>query len=99
MSRIKRKFTPAFKAKVAIEAIKEQQTLRELSNKYNVHGNQISKWKSDLLASASTTFERGRAGRTSQELAEKEQENLHKIIGEQKVEIDFLKKNLKKLGV
>ena len=48
-TRSRRKFTAEFKAKVAMEALQEKLTLTELSKKYDVHPNQITKWKSQLL--------------------------------------------------
>ncbi|RZK99030.1 MAG: hypothetical protein EOO89_31530 [Pedobacter sp.] len=55
--RVRRNFSPDFKAKVAIEALKEQLTLSELASKYQVHPNQISEWKKQLLASGASVFE------------------------------------------
>ncbi|MFC3813317.1 transposase [Lacihabitans lacunae] len=52
MKNIKRKFTSDFKLKVILEALKEQQTLAELSQKYELHPNQISVWKTEFLAKA-----------------------------------------------
>ena len=50
MKRSRRKFTAAFKAKVAIEALKERQTLAELAEKFELHPNQISQWKQKFIA-------------------------------------------------
>lgn len=52
MKRTKRKFSAAFKAKVAIEALKERQTLAQLAEKFELHSNQISLWKQEFLANA-----------------------------------------------
>ena len=52
----RRKFTPEFKAKVALEAAKEQLTLAQLSQKFEVNAVTISKWKSEFLANLSATF-------------------------------------------
>ncbi|TCZ64638.1 transposase [Flaviaesturariibacter aridisoli] len=54
----RRKFTPAFKAKVALEAIKNQQTLAELSKKFEVSAVMISRWKSEFLENMSAVFEK-----------------------------------------
>ena len=55
----RRKFTPEFKAKVAIEAIKEKETLAELSRRFNVHANIIGKWKQEFLNNSSSAFSNG----------------------------------------
>ena len=52
----RRKFTPEFKAKVALEAAKDQLTLAQLSQKFEVNAVTISKWKSEFLANLSATF-------------------------------------------
>ena len=57
MKRSRRKFTSSFKAQVAIAALKERETLAELANRFEVHVNQIGKWKQEFIASASSAFE------------------------------------------
>jgi len=61
--------------------------MQELSGKYEVHANQITKWKSEFLENASSVFET-KSGKSQEET---EAEKLYKVIGQQKVEIDFLK--------
>jgi transposase len=92
MKKTRRKFSAAFKAKVVIEALKEQMTIQELSSKFEVHPNQISTWKSDFLTNASSVFESSKAA-TKESV---DSERLYKVIGQQKVEIDFLKMVLDK---
>lgn len=87
MKRSRRKFSGAFKAKVAIEALKERMTIQELSSKFEIHPNQISTWKNEFISNASSVFE----NKSSKAEPEVEREKLFKVIGEQKVEIDFLK--------
>ncbi len=57
MKKTRRKFTSGFKAKVAIEAIKERSTLSELAEKFELHPTQITKWKKDFLENASAAFD------------------------------------------
>jgi transposase-like protein len=87
MKRTRRKFSAAFKAKVVIEALKEQMTIQELSSKFEVHPNQISTWKSEFLSNSSAVFE----NTNSKPKEDVDTEKLYKVIGKQKVEIDFLK--------
>jgi transposase len=96
MKKTRRKFKADFKAKVAIEAIKEQKTVAELCEKYSLHAGQISQWKRELLDSSPLVFDRD-AGKQDTQKLEEEQDRLHAIIGRQQVELDFLKKSFKKL--
>lgn len=89
---IKRKFTSDFKVKVVIEALSERYTIQELGRKYELHPTQISTWKNQFLQNANTVFDKP-VKDAKTEAQEKEEEYL-KLIGRQKVEIDFLKKAL-----
>jgi len=91
----RRKFTSEFKAKVALSAIKETETLAELSRKYDLHSNQIIKWKREFIENSSMAFEK----KNEFEALEKERELLLKKIGELQMDKDFLKKSLWKLGL
>lgn len=94
----RRKFTADFKAKVALEAIKNQKTLAQLSQQFEVNVITISKWKAEFLERMSLIFEREGAGQheggESPDL-----DKLYSQIGQLKVENDFLKKSAKKLGI
>lgn len=91
----RRKFSADFKAKVALEAIKNQRTLAELSQQFEVNSVTISKWKAEFLANMAAVF----GGQTSPVESESpELEKLYAQIGQLKVENDFLKKSAKKLG-
>jgi transposase len=85
----RRKFSASFKTKVVLEALKEQRTLAELSQKHNLHPQQISSWKQEFLKGAETVFRSGPKGQKTQ--VEERQDQLLKTIGELKVENDFLK--------
>ena len=67
MSRERRKHSLAFKAKVALEAIKGEQTVAELAARFEVHPNQIQTWKKALADGASATFDRGNRTNRSKE--------------------------------
>ena len=92
----RRKFTSAFKAKVALEAIKNQETLAELGKKFDVSPIVISKWKSELLDKLPGIFDR--PGSSSDEGETVDTEKLYAQIGQLKVENDFLKKVSAKIG-
>ncbi len=89
----RRKFTSKFKTKVVLEALKERISLADLAQKYDVHPNQISKWKKDFLSGAESVFDSGRRSKKTE--AEEEKDRLLRVIGQQKVEIDFLKNALR----
>ena len=94
----RRKFSSDFKAKVALEAIKNQKTLAELSQQYEVNAITISKWKAEFLEKMSLIFDReGSAQHSAGESPELDK--LYAQIGQLKVENDFLKKSARKLGI
>jgi transposase len=88
----RRKFTSSFKTKVVLAALKEQSTMAELAQKFEVHPNQISLWKREFLDKSELVFEKESKSKKSE--SEEREEQLLKIIGQQKVELDFLKKAL-----
>lgn len=92
MKRTRRKFTSAFKAKVAIEALKEKETLAELSGRFKVHVNMISKWKQEFLEKSVQVFDK--EGDREEQV---DADQLYAKIGRLELECDFLKKSLKKL--
>ena len=94
MKRIKRSFSAEFKAKVAIEALKEQKTISELAQQYELHPNQISQWKQQFLANAASTFV---AESSDTKELEKQRDELFQKVGQLTVENDFLKKALKSI--
>jgi len=89
--------TPEEKAKIALEALREDKPIHEIAQAYGVHPNQISEWKGKLLDSAPDAFRRGKGSREKELQAERDE--LVKQIGEAHVENNFLKKKAKELGV
>lgn len=93
MKKTRRKFSASFKAKVALEAIKEQSTLQELSSKHGIHSNQIVKWKKEFIENASVVFETKAQKEDKEDV---ETEKLYNKIGHMQIQIDFLKQVLGK---
>ena len=91
----RRKFSRKFKTKVALEALRERQTLSELAKKYEVHSTQISLWKKTVLEGMEQVFDSPKGKQTSTEL---NVDVLYNKIGRLEMERDFLKKSLTKLG-
>ena len=90
MSKHRNSHAPQFKAKVALESLKEHRLASELASLYKIHPMQISKWKSVFMKNAVDLFsdKRKRHERDNEELIEE----LYRQIGQQKVELDWLKK-------
>jgi transposase len=95
--RARRTHGPAFKAKVALAAIKGEKTLAELAQQYDVHPNQITAWKAQLLDGAAGVFGSGPA--TAEVMAAVDVKVLHAKIGELTLENDFLAGALSKAGL
>lgn len=87
---------PEFKAKVALEALKGEQTVSELAIRFGVHPTMIHAWKKALLEGASGVFERG--GQKAPQIDEDRVKELHAKIGELAVANDFLSRKLKPWG-
>ena len=90
--RSKRKFTPEFKTKVVLEALQERESITELAKKHMLNSEQINKWKREFKTKAPLLFTKEYKEPDKKE--EQEKQKLFEIIGQQKVEIDFLTKAL-----
>ena len=90
--RSRRRFTPAFKFQVALEAVKGEQTLAELSSRFEIQASQIQYWKKQLLEDGASVFER--RGKAKEPDATADPDALHRKIGELTMERDFLQEKL-----
>lgn len=92
MSKERKRYSSAEKAKIALEAIKCELTIAQISSKYAVHSTQINQWKKQLLDSLPDAF----SGKQKQIVSDHEMElsQLYEQIGRLKTENDFLKKKL-----
>jgi len=91
--RTRRKFTSKFKTKVVLEALSERYTLAQLAERHKLHPNQISNWKKQFVSNTESVFDNG--AKTPQQESDEQMGRLLKTIGQQKVEIDFLKSALR----
>ena len=89
MKRSRRNHTPAFKAKVALAAVKGDQTIAEIAKRFDVHPNSIVQWKTQLLERAAETFDGDRRKPDGPDVKE-----LHAKIGQLALENDFLERAL-----
>ena len=94
--RNRRTHSPAFKAKVALAALKGDKTLAELAQQFDVHPNQITDWKKQLQDRVADVFEAGNAGPAAPPVDVKV---LHAKIGQLTLENDFLESALSKAGL
>jgi transposase-like protein len=91
MSKKRTQYPPEFKAKVALAALRNEQTISELAAHYGIHPAMINQWKKALLEGASDIFDKGHKSRQKTEATVDE---LYRQIGQLKVERDFLSKKL-----
>jgi transposase-like protein len=98
MQKKRRQHSAEFKSKVALEALKEQKTLSQLCEQYELHANQICDWKKVVLEQSVTLFDK----KNQHVLASNSLEEVHapflEQIGSLQMELSFLKKKLKQLG-
>jgi len=91
MSRKRRNYSPEFKAKVALAAIKNEATLSELAARFEVHPNLVTKWKRSLLEGSAEIFGKDQKSR---KVTEEQIDELYRQIGRLQVERDFLSRKL-----
>jgi transposase len=95
MKNSRRKHTAAFKAQVAIEAIKEQETLSDLAKRFEVHPQMISNWKREFLSRGAEIFET----KAPDEEAERREKLLYEKIGRLEIDVDFCRRASEQLGI
>ena len=95
--RARRNHAPAFKAKVALAAIKGEKTLADLAQQFDIHSNQITQWKAQLLEGTAGVF--GAEARPEPAAPAVDLKSLHAKIGELTLENDFLEGALSKAGL
>ena len=91
----RRTYDDNFKARVALEAVKGERTLSEIASQFEVHPNQIVKWKKQLLENVGSLFSKKKDPEIEE--LKKLLEELYKKIGKQNIELEFLKKKYKQI--
>lgn len=94
----RKRYDSEFKARVALEALKGERTIQEIAKEYEVHPVQVSEWKKRMAQGASEVFE-GSGKKALVGDFERERDNLHRKIGQLSVELDWLRKKSKQLGL
>ena len=97
MKKHRRKYTSEFKARVALEAIKGLKTMSEIAAEYEIHPVMVGNWKKEMLEHLPEIFENKNARKDKDNDREKEQ--LHGKVGQLTMEVDFLEKKCRQLGI
>lgn len=93
MEKTRKRYSAEFKLRVALEALKEVETLSQLASRFGIHQAQISDWKKQLQTDALSIFQSKKEGNSRQQ--DQELNLLYQQIGQMKVELDWLKKKVK----
>lgn len=97
----RRQFKPEEKAKIVLEVLREERTLAEIAAENEVHPNQLSRWKVEFLQNAARAFSKDKEEENIEKVKlsyEKEKDELHRQIGQLKVEADWLKKKYNQIN-
>ena len=99
MSKKRKQYSPEFKAKVVLAAIRGDQTIAELCAQYELYPAQRNTWKRELLEKSSELFDKGKSASKARTDAKAENDELYRQIGKLKVERDFLAERSAQLGL
>lgn len=99
MSQKRRKIDKHTKVRVALEAIRSDKTVAQIVSEYEVHANQVSVWKKQLLDATPSIFEDRRGKGSREQDFEAREDELHRQIGKLQCEVEWLKKKSKQLGL
>jgi transposase-like protein len=97
MKKQRRKHSSEFKARVALEAIRGVKTLSEIAREFEIHPVMVGNWKKEMLEHLPELFEKKRANKDKE--TEREKAQLHQKVGQLSMEVDFLEKKCKQLGI
>ena len=97
MAKKRRRFTAEFKARVVRAALREDKTLAALASQFDVHPNQITEWKRQVLESMPELFSRTK--RADAKAAEEHESRLYEQVGKLQVELEWMKKKGRQLGI
>lgn len=99
MKQKRRNHSAEFKARVALEAIKGVKTVQQIAAENHLHPVQVTQWKTQMAGAAASIFERGGQRAEQGGSSEEEKERLERKVGQLVVEVDWLKKKCKELGI
>lgn len=94
----RKRYDSEFKSRVALEALKGERTIQQIAKAYDVHPVQVSDWKKRMAQGAAEVFET-RGKKSPGKDFDQERDNLHRKIGQLSIELDWLQKKSKQLGL
>ena len=98
MKKQRRKHSPEFKSRVALEAIKGIKTVSQIAQEYEIHPVMVSNWKKEMLSHLPDVFDKEKRPKTDTDIA-KEKEQLQRKVGELTMDVEFLEKKCRQLGI
>ena len=98
MKKQRRKHSPEFKAMVAIDAIKGVKTVSQIAQEYEIHPVMVSNWKKEMMNHLPDVFDKNKRPKTEKDI-EKEKEQLQRKVGELTMDVEFLEKKCRQLGI